>query len=68
MPKPGGVICHAVAVATNVGDFVVVAVVAAMEAAAAAHVGGRTRDGLGSLLVLADSCSVVAEGGQCELS
>jgi hypothetical protein len=64
VPETGGVIGHEVVVARHVGNFVIVAVMASVDAGASAQVGGGTRRGGGSLAVAGHSWSVVTEGAQ----
>ena len=68
MPEAGSIIGHAVAVAADVGDLVIIAVVAPMEAGGSAHIcwGAFHRDG--ALAIPAHSCGIVAQSGQREFS
>ena len=68
MPETGGIIGHAVAVAADVGDLVIVAVVSPMEAGSSTHVGWWAFHCDGAFAIPTHCCGVVTESGQCELS
>ena len=68
VPQARGIVGHDVAFATNVGDFVVVAVVALVETGCAADVCRGTGGGGRAFSVSAHGWCVVATGSQCSFA
>ena len=68
VPQARGIVGHDVAFAANVGDFVVVAVVALVETGCAADVCRGTGGGGRTFSVSAHGWCVVATGSQCSFA